>query len=101
MNVSEGDRRMGAIRRTAIGVTLALGVAMALMIGTWAFLRPPEPRPLGPYDGHDLSGLDTGRVAVGDVAPDFTLVSYAGSVVTLSDFRGQKNVVLQFYRGHW
>ena len=39
--------------------------------------------------------------AAGDVAPDFTLVSYAGSVVTLSDFRGQKNVVLQFYRAHW
>lgn len=91
---------MGVIRRTAIGGTLALGVAGALMLGTW-LLRPAEPRPLGPYDGHDLSGLDTGRVAVGDVAPDFTLVSYAGPVTTLSDFRGEKNVVLQFYRGHW
>ena len=71
------------------------------MLGTWLFLRPPEPPQLGPLDGRDLSGLDTGRVAVGDVAPDFSLVSYAGPVTTLSDFRGEKNVVLQFYRGHW
>ncbi len=92
---------MGAIRRTAIGGTLGLGVAAALMLGTWLSLRSPEPRPLGPHDGRDLSGLDTGRVAVGDVAPDFSLVSYAGPVTTLSDFRGEKNVVLQFYRGHW
>ena len=92
---------MGAIRRTAIGGALALGIAITLMLGTWALLRPPEPRPLGPQDGLELSGLDTGRVAVGDVAPDFSLVSYAGPVTNLSDFRGEKNVVLQFYRGHW
>jgi peroxiredoxin len=24
-----------------------------------------------------------------------------GDVVTLSDFRGKKNIVLVFYRGHW
>ena len=92
---------MGEIRRTAVGGVLALGAGLALMLGAWLFLRPPEPRPLGPYDGHDLSGLDTGRVAVGDVAPDFTLVSYAGPPMTLSDFRGDKNIVLQFYRGYW
>ena len=35
-------------------------------------------------------------VTVGQVAPDFTLVSQAGEKVTLSDFRGRK-VVLVFY----
>ena len=34
-------------------------------------------------------------------APDFSLLAYSGDVLTLSDFRGQKNVVLAFYRGHW
>lgn len=58
-------------------------------------------RELGPADGRDLPPADTGRVAVGNLAPDFSLESYAGSVVTLSDFRGKKEVILVFYRGYW
>jgi len=34
---------------------------------------------------------------VGDMAPDFTLQSTDGKKVTLSDFRGKKNVVLAFF----
>lgn len=56
---------------------------------------------LGPADGHDLPGVDLERVQEGQMAPDFTLASLAGAPVTLSDFRGEKNVVLVFYRGHW
>jgi cytochrome oxidase Cu insertion factor (SCO1/SenC/PrrC family) len=37
------------------------------------------------------------ELKVGDVAPDFTLPSANGSPYTLSDYRGQKNVVLAFY----
>ncbi|MEO0433017.1 MAG: peroxiredoxin [Cyanobacteria bacterium J06656_5] len=36
-------------------------------------------------------------IKVGDAAPDFTLQSQAGESVTLSDFQGQKVVVLYFY----
>ena len=36
-------------------------------------------------------------VAVGDRAPDFTLPALRGGEVTLSSFRGHKNVVLFFY----
>lgn len=36
-------------------------------------------------------------VQVGDIAPDFTLPSQTGSLVSLQNFRGQKNVVLYFY----
>jgi len=60
----------------------------------------PEPVRLGPADGEDLPATDLERVAVGTVAPDFTLESYSGKTVTLSDYRGQE-VILVFYRGHW
>ncbi|MCF8530595.1 MAG: peroxiredoxin [Candidatus Nanopelagicales bacterium] len=36
-------------------------------------------------------------ISVGDLAPDFTLSNQFGEAVTLSDFRGKKNVVVMFY----
>lgn len=56
---------------------------------------------LGPLDDQALPPADLERVAVGDEAPDFRLASLAGEPVRLSDFRGDKDVVLVFYRGHW
>ena len=56
---------------------------------------------LGPRDGAGLAAADTGRVRVGASAPDFTLESKDGGTVTLSQFRGKKNIILVFYRGHW
>jgi len=55
----------------------------------------------GPADGRDLPAVALERVAVGTPAPDFTLERFGGGRVTLSQFRGKKNVVLVFYRGHW
>lgn len=56
---------------------------------------------LGPVDGRDLAATEIERIAVGTVAPDFTLSVYGGGTLTLSQFRGKQNVVLVFYRGHW
>lgn len=56
---------------------------------------------LGPTDGLELPAADLDRVAVGDEAPDFRLESLRNGALALSDFRGQKDVVLVFYRGHW
>lgn len=56
---------------------------------------------LGPADGVNLVPTDTGRVAAGMSAPDFTLEAFTGPAVTLSQFRGTKTVLLAFYRGHW
>ena len=56
---------------------------------------------LGPKDGDGLMPTDLERVKVGDPAPDFTLEDENGKLVTLSQFRGKKYVILVFYRGHW
>lgn len=54
----------------------------------------------GPVDGADLPPTDLERVQVGQPAPDFRLPDHKGQTHTLSDYRGQK-VVLVFYRGYW
>ncbi len=56
---------------------------------------------LGPRDSANLRPTDLERVKVDDMAPDFTLENMDGKIITLSDFRGKKNVVLIFYRGYW
>jgi cytochrome oxidase Cu insertion factor (SCO1/SenC/PrrC family) len=38
---------------------------------------------------------------VGERPPDFTLTDAAGRPASLADYRGQKPVVLIFYRGYW
>lgn len=83
------------MRLTSIGLSAAV---LVLGIGP---LQAQTPIPLGPKDGHDLPATELDRVAVGTLAPDFSLESLSGERLTLSDFRGKKNVVLVFYRGHW
>ena len=95
-------------RRTGMAAVLAVVVlgGYYLAVGRQG-AAPTSPDPtaqaanLGPADGRDLPAQDTGRVRVGDAAPDFSLLAYSGDILTLTDFRGQKNVVLAFYRGHW
>jgi hypothetical protein len=38
---------------------------------------------------------------VGERPPDFRLTDASGRPLTLSEYRGQKPVVLVFYRGYW
>lgn len=38
------------------------------------------------------------RVSLNQVAPNFSLADYCGSVVSSADFRGKKNVLLVFNR---
>jgi len=56
---------------------------------------------LGPVDGRNLPPTELDRVAVGTIAPDFTLRSLGGEPYTLSHYQGDRNVILVFYRGHW
>lgn len=43
----------------------------------------------------------TKPVAVGETPPDFTLQDQNGQTVKLSASRGQRPVVIVFYRGYW
>lgn len=57
-----------------------------------------------PFQKGDSSMTETlmaREVKVGDVAPDFTLKNEEGQEVTLSSFRGKKNVALAFYPFDW
>ena len=86
-------------RKHAVKSPLHRIAASALVVAA-AFACSGQPE-LGPKDGHDLPREDLERVQVGDLAPDFTLDTHSDGYITLSDYRGQKNVVLVFYRGHW
>ena len=76
-------------------------LALVALVGVLAMASAARAQTLGPADGRDLSPADLERVGVGDEAPLFTLESYDGGPVDLAGFRGEKNVVLVFYRGHW
>ena len=84
--------------RTLVMTFLLVLVAAGAWIFGFSDLIAPE---LGPVDGRNLPPEQLDRVQVGDEAPDFVLEAYSGGVRRLSDYRGKKNVVLVFYRGHW
>ena len=56
--------------------------------------QPPAPSPTAPGGGEAPDGLP----AIGERAPDFTFPSVWGEAFTLSNYRGDQNVVLLFYR---
>ena len=76
-------------------------LALLALFGAQASESALNAQTLGPADGNDLPRADLERVAVGDEAPNFTLESFSGEPVELAGYRGEKNVVLVFYRGHW
>ncbi len=82
------------IKSGLITLVAAIPAAVVIIIA----MRPSR---LGPRDGEDLAPTELDRVKVGDLAPDFSLLSYSGDVITLSDYRDNRNVVLVFHRGHW
>ena len=84
---------LGSLTKTALVALCIYGVAG---LGTALALGPADAA-----DSGDLAPTDLERLNVGSSAPDFTLEDEKGNAITLSQFRGQKNVVLVFYRGHW
>ena len=70
-------------------LTVVFQIALLISIGLYANSRSP------------IYGQRTSPVAVGEVAPDFTLEDHNGQKVVLSDAPSKSPVVLVFYRGYW
>ena len=66
---------------------LCLGLLFASSVSLPAQQPSQQARPPAPKT----------HLKVGDAAPDFTLPATDGKTYTLSEFKGQKNVVLAFY----
>lgn len=71
---------------------------MKRMVSLWsAALLMLAFLPLAARAQYQQPAIATTNLKVGDVAPDFTLPSDQNTSVSLSSFRGKKNVILAFY----
>ncbi len=82
------------------------GCAVVLCLLCGACTCPPAPSSLGIEEKIFPVGVlpatdSTLKVSVGQMAPDFRLPSLSGEDVSLSGFRGKKNVVLSFVPAAW
>jgi peroxiredoxin len=74
---------------------------MAILLATPAFGASSAFKDNIYNPGH-LKPIDSElKVKIGDQAPDFTLPSVSGEKVTLSQYRGKKNVVISFVPAAW
>lgn len=78
---------------------LAIGVILLAWAPAWSQSNKLKD---GVYPLGKLKPVDSRlKVKTGQEAPDFTLPSVSGKSVTLSGFRGKKNVVLSFVPAAW
>ena len=49
----------------------------------------------------DTISYDQVAVSVGDMAPNFSAEDQSRTIRKLSELRGEKNLILIFYRGYW
>ena len=75
-------------------------LAATLLVGCLAFLLDSPANAEGdePVDAYRAQAE---RVEVGQEAPGFSLVGTDGESYAPSDLRGEKNLVLIFFRGTW
>ena len=66
------------------------------LVGLTAVEVVPSPQPTASPETSIMVGTD-----VGDTAPGFTLASTAGVDRSLESYRGDKNLVVVFYRAFW
>ncbi len=87
---SASDRLMPLVMSSLVVLFFVCGSAGAQVSGKGIF----DPGKLKPTDS-------TGKIKVGDTAPDFALPSLSGEKVSLSGFKGKKNVVISFVPAAW
>jgi peroxiredoxin len=85
------------MKRAPFFILLAWGVL------AWCLMAPDALADhMETFDPGHLKPTDsTLKVKVGDMAPDFTLPAITGGTVSLSDYRGKRNVVLSFVPAAW
>jgi hypothetical protein len=71
-----------------LAAVLVAGLVVGFLVATAA----------GPLGGDRIRNAN---LKVGDEAPDFRLADHTGGFVRLSDYRGQKHVVVAFYPLAW
>lgn len=80
------------MRKATMYVLLAAVLIAGLVIGYGAARR---------FATTGAGVVRNARLRVGDVAPGFRLPDHSGGYVSLSEFRGEKNVVIAFYPLAW
>lgn len=84
---------MKRVSEVVLAFCLVLGYTNLVDAG----VKPEEIYHVGP-----LKPIDSVlKVKEGDMAPDFTLRSVDGKTVSLSDYRGSKNVLISFVSAAW
>jgi len=89
-----GKKRIVQFTLILVVLSVFVSVPMAFAISDAYKGNIHQPEPLKPTD----SQL---KVKVGDRAPDFTLPAIFGEKISLSQYRGKKNVVLSFVPAAW
>jgi cytochrome c biogenesis protein CcmG, thiol:disulfide interchange protein DsbE len=83
---------MGVARaRAGTGMRVTAGFAVAAMLATAAFVAVPDPSAAQPAAARPAPAPS--RPTVGRLAPDFSLVTFAGDSVSLDQLRGQVIVI--------
>jgi len=81
---------------------LSLFIVLLLMFFWGAALAQSTAYKEKIFDPGPLKSIDSRlKVKAGQMAPDFTLPAIDGRTIRLSDYRGQKNVVLSFVPAAW
>ncbi|MBM4308950.1 MAG: peroxiredoxin [Deltaproteobacteria bacterium] len=82
--------------------SVLISIAILILIGAPQVYGASEAYKGNIYKVGDLKPVDSKlKVKVKDLAPDFTLPSLSGEKVSLSQYRGKKNVVLSFVPAAW
>jgi len=82
--------------------SVLISIAILILIGVPQVYGASEAFKGNIYKVGDLKPVDSKlMVKVGNRAPDFTLPSLSGEKVSLSQYRGKKNVVLSFVPAAW
>ena len=97
-NPSDGNKEISMINVVKISIGIVIG--LVLVCSCVGAQSPGLSEKF--YNLGELKPFDSKlKVKTGQMAPDFTLPSVSGEKITLSQYRGKKNVILSFVPAAW